>query len=325
MAVFPGAVVVEEVGVEGERDKYMQVVIIIVTRNNANTIEKCLQSLYREKVIIIVVVDNFSTDTTIQIIEQKFPEVRLIKLQENIGYGAANNIGIEECLKKTVDYILILNPDAYFLPETLKNLLHVAKSHENKGIFGPTILKNDKKTIWSAGGELDVNRWTAKLVGFNETIKIPGIKGTKIPGIFGHQVHFVSGTCMLIPRQLLETGLRFFEPYFLYYEDVEFCIKAAKKGFLPFVANDAYLIHDELSERSQFKQLKNHYLARNHLLFVERNAPFRVKLREFIRMPKTIYEHVKNYDMMSVTGIQDYFMRRFHQYENRAQKTRSSS
>lgn len=298
----------------------MQVCTIVVTHNNSDTIEKCLQSVYDEKIQRVVIVDCLSMDTTLRLVEKSFPQTQIVKLSRNAGYAAANNIGISQCLKKEIDGVLILNPDAYLLPNTIKKLLNSSKKYANKGIFGPQILKSDKKTIWANGGIIDSKRWTAKLIGNNESTSFEILKpirqaqGKQVQNDKGRKVDFVSGTCILIPRVLLETGLGFFEPYFLYYEDVEFCMRAARIGFPSFIVNNAVVIHDEQSERSQFKPIKNYYLARNHLLFVERNAPFRVKLREVLRLPRTISEHVHKNDSFSLKGIGDYFRRRFGTY-----------
>lgn len=298
----------------------MQVCTIVVTHNNSDTIEKCLQSVYDEKIQRVVIVDCLSMDTTLRLVEKSFPQTQIVKLSRNAGYAAANNIGISQCLKKEIDGVLILNPDAYLLPNTTKKLLNISQKHANKGIFGPQILKSDKKTIWANGGIIDSKRWTAKLIGNNESTSFEILKpirqaqGKQVQNDKGRKVDFVSGTCILIPRVLLETGLGFFEPYFLYYEDVEFCMRAARIGFPSFIVNNAVVIHDEQSERSQFKPIKNYYLARNHLLFVERNAPFRVKLREVLRLPRTISEHVHKNDSFSLKGIGDYFRRRFGTY-----------
>lgn len=116
---------------------------------------------------------------------------------------------------------------------------------------------------------------------------------------------------MFIPAQLLKQGFRFYEPYFMYYEDVEFGVRAAHLGFSPQVVADSVVIHHEQSEHETAKKMKAYYLARNHLLFLERNAPLTIKLREFIRLPKTLFEHVRKQEYTALKGISDYYLRRF--------------
>lgn len=276
--------------------------VVIVTFNNAKTIARCLASVVSQKDTQAMVIDNHSTDRTVEIVKQQFKKVEVVLLPKNSGYAGGNNIGIEKALAQGADYVLILNPDTVLEKGVIEKLVRAAKERMGKGVFGPQILCEDKKHIWSAGGALDTKRYTAQLVDFQ---KDAGSKKSM-------QEHdFISGTCMLLPQKLLQTGLRFREQYFLYYEDVEFCLRARMRGFPSIIVPSASIVH---SETSQTFPLKNYYLARNHLLFVERNAPLPVKLREFIRLPKTIFEHTQTGDAHAKEGIRDYFLRRFGRY-----------
>ena len=309
----------------------MQVVATVVTFNSENVIEACLRGLVSEKIGRIIVVDNASTDKTIALVKKRFPQVEILRLGHNLGYAGGNNRGIELALKSGPDYVLILNPDVAIFPGAIEKLIVGAKKYANQGIFGPKILQAGRKTIWSIGGELDKKRWTAKLIGYNQidkTHRFPGISTSGVsrsdtPEVSGvihggtYGCDFISGTCMLIPKQLLETGLRFYEPYFMYYEDIEFCVRAGKLGFPSYIVPQSKIIHFETSQMNSVLSLsggilgKDYYLARNHLLFVERNAPIKVKLREALRLPKTIWEHVNAKGDLGRKGIKDYYLRRF--------------
>ena len=277
----------------------MKVVIIIVTYNNEATINACITSLEKQKLSQVLVVDNASTDGTIDAVRKDFKTVKLFSLPQNRGYAGGNNFGIEKALELNCEFVLILNPDTVLEPNAITRLLSATEKHEGNGIFGPKILMEDGKRIWSIGGELDKKRYTAGLIGY---------KNLDNEGHKEKEVDFVSGTCMLIPRKLLEKDVRYYEKYFLYYEDVEFCVRAKQLGFHSFVVPTAKIVH---LEESQKFTLKDYYLVRNHLLFVERNAPLRVKLHELIRLPKTLYEHVTAGEWNSIQGIKDYFVRRF--------------
>lgn len=315
----------------------MKLVVVIVTFNCQNTIGDCLASVLKQDNSSILVVDNNSQDKTVSHIKQKFPQVKLIELTENLGFAGGNNMGINFTLQKQSDYILILNPDTQVLPGCFSALFRAAKSFKDRRIFGPKIyltinnktsmsflpssmsflrkreskipdrVGNDSKNlIWSAGGELDKLRFTAKLTGYQQPDN-QQFDQQKI-------CDFISGTCMLVPTKLFQKGLRFHEPYFMYYEDVEFCLRAKRLGFTSHYIPQAKIIHNEMSQTGKFLDIKKYYLARNHLLFVERNVPFTVKLRETIRLPKTVGEHIINHDVWSLTGIRDYFLRRFGPY-----------
>lgn len=285
----------------------MNIIVIIVTFNSEKTILGCLASLYSDfKSFKTVVVDCNSRDKTRQYVQQKFPQVEIINSKNNLGFAKANNIGIKYALKYKPDYILILNPDTIILNNFFSAVINEVKKG-TKALYGPKIFKTKTKYIWSSGGLLDKKRYSAKLIGFNDRDQKKYNQNILCD--------FISGTCLLIPKELINYGLRFYEPYFLYYEDVEFCIKAKKLGFDSVYLPQANIIHFETSSFNEDKSLKHYYLARNHLLFVERNAPIKVQLREFFRLPITLYEHKKNDDYFSINGIKDYFMRKFGQYE----------
>lgn len=277
----------------------MTIFVIIVTYNNVKTIELCLNSLFKQLKVsfLTLVIDNGSSDGTQKIIRQ-YQKIRFIQ-NKNTGFAGGNNLGIRYALKSKADYILILNPDVILDKNCLGNLVKAAKTNKDLSIIGPklfTSLRKDK--IWSFGGILDFVRYSAILIGF----------GKKDTYKNESNCEFISGTCMLMPFSLVIKGIKFEEKYFMYYEDVEFCLTAQKLGFSSHVTSEAYAIHLETSNVSKSK---NYYLARNHLLFIERNAPFRVQLHEFVRLPKTLLEHYQKQEFASLFGIGDYFLRKF--------------
>jgi GT2 family glycosyltransferase len=111
---------------------------IIATYNAANWIEKCLKSVSNSSVqCVIVVVDNKSTDQTISIIESGFPEVMLIRNEENVGFGKANNIGIRRAYQENADYFFLLNQDAWVETDTIQSLVEIMQNNPEYGIVSP--------------------------------------------------------------------------------------------------------------------------------------------------------------------------------------------
>lgn len=218
--------------------------------------------------------------------------------KNNLGYGC----GINKILKKALDkfeYFLILNPDIKIKKGFLKILQNTFIKDNAIGIVGPKIL-NEKGLIWSLGGVIDEKRYSAGLID-------NGRKDKKINKIY--DVDFVSGTAMLIKKEVFKKVGLFGEDYFLYYEDVDFCIKAKRKNIKSVVNASSEIIHFESSSTGKDSPLMQYYLARNHLLFLERFAPSIVKVRELLRFPKTLFEMKgKKYELI---GVRDYFIRRF--------------
>lgn len=285
----------------------IKIIAVVVTHNSERVISRCLTSLHTLR-IPVVVVDNASTDATLNRV-RGLSQVTLLSQPQNLGYAAGNNRGIEVATVQSPDYIMILNPDTVILKDAVESLVKAAQSYDDKGIFGPQILSEQTPHfVWARGGELDTKRFTAGLVGHHEQTRA----SEKI-----ETCDFLSGTCLLLPRNVYLSGLRFFEPYFLYYEDVEFSFRARNLGFPAYCVLSSRILHREVSEFGKSKLKKEYYLARNHLLFIERNAPFAVQFREAVRLPYTLYQHYKKGEYLAIRGIRDYFFRHFYERANR--------
>lgn len=126
-----------------------KVLVIIVSYNFENWIERCLRSLYCSELLVdIVVVDNGSTDRTVQIIKTEYPEIRLICSDKNLGFGQANNIGLKIVLDEGYDAAFLLNQDAWVEKETIGVLYQLCKENSEYGVVSPVHLTG-------AGDKLD--------------------------------------------------------------------------------------------------------------------------------------------------------------------------
>src|SRR5699024_4123474 len=116
----------------------LKVIVIIVTYNGEKWIQTCLSCIQRDQYPVeVIVIDNASTDQNKEIIRNEFPDIRLIENNTNLGFGQANNIGMQIALKKQADYVFLLNQDAYIYPDTIIKLLSVLKQHPEYGIVSP--------------------------------------------------------------------------------------------------------------------------------------------------------------------------------------------
>jgi len=111
--------------------------IIIITYNGQVYIKQCLDGIYDNKAYDIFIIDNGSTDKTIDIIKNDYPKVQAIKNKENIGFGQANNIGLSYALKNNYDYVALLNQDTKVDLDTLNDLIATSKLYPNYGILSP--------------------------------------------------------------------------------------------------------------------------------------------------------------------------------------------
>ncbi len=284
--------------------------IVILTYNNEETIDSLLSSLVVLKSEFeVIVVDNNSTDKTLAEVK-KYNFVDLIENKKNLGFSAGNNVGIRYALQKGADVVFLFNPDTIVPKDFLKNFNKSTKllfDKESVGIVGPKIY-DEKGKIWSIGGKLDKKRYSTYLVGY-------GKDDQHSRGLTSN-INYVSGTGVFIKRGVFEKIGFLKEDYFLYYEDVDFCLRAIKAGFRLVVDKNISIIHKASSSVGENSPIMQYYMARNHMLFVERFASILIRLREIIRLPKTLYQaRKKKYELI---GIRDYFLRRFNKYDYRS-------
>jgi GT2 family glycosyltransferase len=153
-------------------------------------------------------------------------DVQLIHAGSNIGYGRACNLGIEWALNNTsCDFFLVMNNDTIVRPETIGVLEAAMESHPRVGILAPRIAcLHNPDLLWYGGGEIDWRRASAFTPGFNAAADAP-------LAMTERDVTFASG-CALFVRRPIAVRLGGFDPrFFMYEEDVEFCLRALEDGF----------------------------------------------------------------------------------------------
>ena len=149
----------------------MRLSIIILNYNVQYYLELCLQSVFKAVDDIdaeIIVVDNASTDNSVQYIKSAFPNIRIITNKKNLGYSKGFNIGIKEALVLGSDFILVLNNDTLLNPELLNELVKTALSDHNIGaVFGKVLFYGTNK-LQSVGKSFNSYLLNSKLIGFGE-------------------------------------------------------------------------------------------------------------------------------------------------------------
>ena len=227
----------------------LKVFIIIVTYNDLKHTCECLESLEKLETknlkLKIIVIDNASFKFKPNILKQKFPYILLIKNKKNLGFGRANNIGIKLALKNKADFVLLLNPDtkADIDKNFLNKLIRVGMENKNIGILGPCIKHQvNKKTLYDYGGVLNVNLVRARHINkVQSSLQKGGQAKFKVQSSIERD--FVTGACMLIKKEVFEKNVFFDPAYFLYLEDVDFCLQAKKAGFKIVNVSSAQIFH----------------------------------------------------------------------------------
>lgn len=196
--------------------------------------------------------------------------VKLIESEKNLGFAGGNNLGIKQALKDKCDYILLINNDALVYLDFFKPLLEVFRKKKKAGIVGPTIehYQNDIKFY---GHEGCIDWW--KGICRHRNLQSPDKKLVK--------AEFVSGCCMLIKRSVFEIAGLLPAKYFLYLEDVDFCLKTSRAGFEIFL-EPASVIYHKGSQSFNNPVEKLAYSFKSNFLFISRHFPWPNKLTAYI-------------------------------------------
>ena len=243
------------------------VAIVLLTRNQKEHTIECLRSLEKLEYpnFKIIVVDNGSTDGTPREIRTKFPHVTLIENEENLGFAEGSNVGIRRAITEGADYVLLLNNDTIVAPDLLTELVRVAEADTRIGIVGPKIYYyHEPDRIQSVGGRIDWKRATSTLIGTGE------IDSGQYDQI--REVDFVSGCALLIRRSVIEKVGLMDPAYFLYYDEVDWNVRASRAGFRLVCVPSGKVWHKDAVSSGKGSPFLNYYIARNKLLFAQKNA-----------------------------------------------------
>lgn len=271
--------------------------ISIVTYNSAPLIASCLQSLQHQtfSAFDIIVVDNHSTDETIQEVHRVAPQARVIALENNVGFGAAHNIAIHA---SDSEYILVLNPDCTLKETALRRLMNAAEVQEEAAAISPCILRSPNDSVIDSTGLVKTFYGAAYDRG----------AGKPLPGSLKQSgsIWGVSGACALYRRSALEEVQHttdshrpqyFDEDFFMYKEDVDLAARLQRAGWSAWYQHDAIAYHTRTGKPSKIQDTKrnretrkeyiNKHSYRNHLLYLVKNV------RGLAILPSFFYEFMK--------------------------------
>jgi len=239
--------------------------IVLNFRHPGDTI-RCVASLRRsaERAIFPVVVNNESGgDDADRLRHALGPAVPILESPVNVGYAAGNNIGIRHALERDADYVWILNPDTEIEPDTLQLMMATMTSRSDAGIVGTLNLVGGSSPpiIQFAGGRID---WEGGAI--TESIG-QGEPLTNRPRRETYDVDYVAGTSMLIRRRVFDEVGMLPERYFLYFEETDFQLRAAGKGWKSVINPLAHVWHHQRSATHLPAPFYTYYYIRGRILF----------------------------------------------------------
>lgn len=236
------------------------VTILVLNYNRAEDTIQCVESLQTcaYPSFRIVVIDNGSTDHSVELLKANIPEVPLVLTRTNLGYSGGMNAGIRRTQDQPTPYILLLNNDTVVEPDFLHHLVQALEEDKDAAAACGTIFSHhDRNLVWYAGGRLVRWRGLAIHEGKNRRLNVADLNGVR-------KVSFVTGCMMLLRTAALKDIGLFDERFFMYLDDIEFSARTRGKGYELLHVPRAVIHHRILGERDS--AFKLYYSVRNRLL-----------------------------------------------------------
>jgi N-acetylglucosaminyl-diphospho-decaprenol L-rhamnosyltransferase len=235
--------------------------VVIVSFRCESLLRDCLSSLLEHPPsgpLRVHVVDNGSGDGTAEMVRREFPDVSLTASERNLGFGAANNIGIAA---GEAPYVLVLNPDTRITPGALDALLAVIEARPEAGMIGPRLELDDggfdhasRRSFPTPLGAL------GHFTGIGRREGAPGaLAQYRAPEVQSGPVDAINGAFMLIRRSALERVGGFDERYWMYMEDLDLCYRFAQDGWTTWYEPTVTVAHVKAGTSGKHRSLRLTY------------------------------------------------------------------
>jgi hypothetical protein len=234
--------------VEQNANVFEEVTVIIVSYNTRELTLKALETLYANAGDVrmrVIVWDNASADSSADAVAAAYPQTELIRSADNLGFAVANNRAAE--LARS-EWLLLLNPDTETHPRAIEALLRFAEVHPEAGIVGGRTVFPDgtlnPSSCWNR-----ITAWSlfcsatglSRLFSNSSFFNPEGLGGWQRDTV--RQVDIVVGCFLMIPTKLWRELGGFQAKYFMYGEEADLCLRAAKSGYRPMITPDAQIMH----------------------------------------------------------------------------------
>ena len=238
----------------------MELAIVILNWNAAADTARCIRHVSTWKHIQpeIWVVDNASTDDSLQVISREFPEIHLIRNSTNLGFAGGNNRGIIGALSVADVPVLLLNNDAWIEEDDVVRLLQTLQANEQIGIIGPLLFDAKQQNRLLAAG--------AKNPAQHHLSHVTDLP----PGASVQTVECVPGTVVIVREEVFRKVGLLDVNYFYGSEVADLCLRARKQGYLSAIDTRTRAIHD-LGRSSKYRDtLYTYYVIRNRFLLIRK-------------------------------------------------------
>jgi len=297
--------------------KFPTVSIVILNWNGiADTLES-LQSVYKQDYpnYVVIVVDNASTDNSVEKISLEYPNTKIIQNEKNFGYALGNNIGMQYASENGCEYFFLLNNDTVLEKDTLGKLIKDFLQFPNAAAIAPISFYYDQRhKAYFAGGRITKKGKTEHLQKSYDEVKL-----LEDP----YLTDWLTGCALLIKKSAYEKVGGFDPRFFLLFEDADWSLRARKAGYDLMISPKSWLFHKvSASFQQTWSPEYVYYYVRNALLFYEKNFPLLKRIMfsyyQLTKVRRLIKDINRNYPNKAKilqqslwNGFIDYFLRKF--------------
>jgi len=238
------------------------VACILVNWNNWRDTADCLTSLadHLYPNLRVLVVDNASTNDSVAQLRAAHPWATYVENSENLGFPRACNLGARHPFAADADFLWFLNNDTIAPPDTASKLVATALTNPNIGVTGAVLLYAHNPCQTQAWGGGQINRWSA----YNWHYLTPTPLGPD---------SYITFASALIRRECFDQLGGLFEGAFMYFEDVDFCLRAQAAGWQLAVSPDTAILHKEGGSNTGRSLKLESIITFSGLTFLARHAP----------------------------------------------------
>jgi GT2 family glycosyltransferase len=214
--------------------------VVVVTYNALPWLERCLESVRGYETIVV---DHGSSDGTVELVRERFPQVRLIQ-EENVGLGAGSNAGMRVAAG---DYFLLLNSDAWTVDDAVERLAGFADEHPEAAVVGPRLLNPDGSLQPSVRGFPTLWRLATEYLFLRKLAPRSRALNAFYGARFSHdevrEADFLMGACLLVRREAADTVGLFDEDFFMFSEETDWCYRFRQAGWKVLFFPGAEFVH----------------------------------------------------------------------------------
>lgn len=244
--------------------------VSIITVNYNETAVTCalLDSIRRQayRNVEVIVVDNASLENPTSVFQSRYPEVKFLRSERNLGFAGGNNLALSVA---SGEYLFFVNNDAELVPGCIETLVQVLEKQPTIGLISPLIcyFPEDPRQIpiVQYAGMTPVSPFTGRNHTLGEREREQGQFSSTGPTAYAH------GAAMMVPKKVLEQVGPMWEGFFLYYEELDWAERIRRAGWEIWITPQARVLHKESLTIDKMGTTKTFYLTRNRILFMRRN------------------------------------------------------